>query len=259
MALKTVVDDLNVVPEPFRKEYELKDGKYHLSLDGQPAGFVPAADLAAANGRVVEFRDNNIALKKEVDRLTPIVASFDGIDAAAAKDALAQAGKLKEKGVTKPDDLKALIDAAVKPLQDALTAEQTARKADAERADKATMRSIIGEAFGKVGGKGKALDFILGQAGGVFEVKDGKVVAKGNQFSAANPGNPLDVNEWIAKQARENDFAFEPSNGGGAAPRNNGNGARPGQVVLKDPTPQQLGAQADGIASGKVRVEYSNQ
>jgi hypothetical protein len=265
MALKTVVDDINSVPEAFRKEYEQKDGKFYLSLDGQPAGFVAAADLALANGKVVEFRDKNIALMQEVEPLRKLKTDFDGIDAVAAKDALAKAAQLKEKGVTKADDVAKLVAdsvaAALKPVQDQLAQSEAARKADNDRANRATMRQTIGEQFTKIGGKAKALDFVLAQAESVFEVRDGQVVAKANQFSAANPGNPLPVTEWLGSQARENDFAFEPSNGGGANPKNNGNGggARPGQTILKNPSPAQLGAAASDIADGKVRVEYDQQ
>lgn len=261
MALAAVVDSLDKIPEAVRSEYQQKDGKYHLSIEGTPAGFAPASDLAAANGKVVEFRDKNIQLLQEVEPLRRLKTDFDGIDAAAAKDALAQVDALGKKGVKKADDLataiKSAVDAAMAPLNEKLTAAERAAADNAKRADESLFRSAIGEKFSKAGGKGKALDFVVGQAASVFEVKDGKIVAKSNQFSADKPGDPLGVDEWLTVQARENDFAFEPSGGSGAAPVKGALGLKPGQTVLRDPTPRQLGEAAADIKAGKIKVEYS--
>ena len=89
MALKAVIDSLDQVAEAFRPEYTSKDGKFVLAIEGAPAGFVPASELATANGKLTEFRDNNIALLKEVDTLKPVKTEFeafkvkyDGIDPA---------------------------------------------------------------------------------------------------------------------------------------------------------------------------------
>lgn len=270
MALSPIVDTLEQVPEPLRAFYVAKDGKYVLDLAGPPPGFVPAADLATANGKVVEFRDNNVRLMKEVEELRPLrtqIEKFAGIDPDAAKAAIAKVGTLSAAGVQKPDDIaamiKAAVDAANKPLADALAASNQATLAAQKRADDATMRETVIARFVKAGGKAKASDFTIGKAMEVFEVKDGKVVAKPNQFSAEKPGNPLDVDEWLLQHAREYDFAYEPSRGGGATPAPGGPsgslGLKPGQTVLKDPTPQQLGENAAAISKGTVRVEYSAQ
>lgn len=268
MALSPLVDTLDQVPEALRAHYVSRDGKFVLELSAAPAGFVPAADLATANGKVVEFRDNNVRLMKEVEELRPfknLAAKFDGIDPEAAKAAIAKVGTLSAAGVQKPDDIatmiKAAVDAANKPIADALAAANQATMAAQKRADDATMRETVIAHFVKAGGKAKASDFTIGKAMDVFEVKDGKVVAKANQFSAEKPGNPLDVSEWITQHAREYDFVFEPSRGGGATPApgtsSGTTGLKPGQTVLKDPTPQQLGENAAAISKGTVRVEYS--
>jgi hypothetical protein len=269
MALSPVVDTLDQVPEPLRALYVSKDGKYVLDLSGPPVGFVPAADLALANGKVVEFRDNNIKLMKEVEELRPLkttLAKFDGIDPDAARAAITKTAALQNAGVQKPDDIAAMIkvavDAANKPLADQLAASHAATLAAQKRADDATLRETVVARFVKAGGKAKASDFTIAKALEVFDVKDGKVVAKADRFSAEKPGNPLDVDEWMQQHAREHDFAFEPSKGGGANPAPGGTGGsvgRPGQTILKDPTPQQLGENAAAIGKGTVRVEYTNQ
>lgn len=263
-ALAPVVDSLDKVPEAARGFYEPKDGKHVLILDGSPAGFVPAADLATANGKIVEFRDTNIALLKENGELKPLAEQFKGIDPVAAKAAIAKVADLGKKGVKDVDDIAALVlsavTAAVAPLQQKLEANETQTAAERKRADDLTLRTTIGDKFLKAGGKQGAVDYIVSKAAEAFKVDAGKVAALPNQFSADKPGTALGIDEWITRATKEHDFAFEPSGGSGAA-GSKGVGADPrraGQQVLTDPTPKQLGQFGKEIAAGKMRVEYTN-
>jgi hypothetical protein len=264
-ALAPIIETLDKVAEPLRQFYEQKEGKFHLILEGAPPGFVTVTDHNAANAKVVEFRDNNVKLLKEVEELRPLKTKFEGLDPEAAKTAIAELAELKKKGVTKPDDVTAVIqtavDAAIKPLKDQLVASQTAAEADRKRADEGTLRSVIGEKFLKAGGKAKALDYIIAQAGGVFSVENGSVKAAPNKFSTVKAGEALSVEEWIGSLAKEHDFAFEPSRGGGAPPTGGGPGGptlKAGQTILKNPTPQQLGEHAKDIKDGKYLVQYDD-
>ena len=116
MALKAVIDSLDQVAEAFRPEYTSKDGKFVLAIEGAPAGFVPASELATANGKLTEFRDNNIALLKEVDTLKPVKTEFeafkvkyDGIDPAEVVTLKAKVAEFEKKGVKDPNDIAAQI------------------------------------------------------------------------------------------------------------------------------------------------------
>jgi len=264
--LSPVIDTLESVPEPVRQYYEARDGKFALTLSATPPGFVTAADLAAANGKVVEFRNNNVALLKEVEELRPIKTAVGDLDIPAAKKAVVELEALKKTGVTKPDDIttqiQAAVAAAVKPLQETIQTTQQTAAANLKRADDAVFRSQLGEKFVKAGGKPAALDFVFGQAQSVFEVKDGIVKAQPTKFSSEKPGEPLGMDEWLVGFAKSNDFAFGPSTGSGAAPQGGGTGTThpAGQLVLKDPTPSQLGDPkiAKQIREGTLRVEHSN-
>jgi hypothetical protein len=262
--LAPVLEKLEDVAEPARQFYVPKDGKFHLDLSGAPAGFVSAADLAAANAKVVEFRDTNIGLKKTVDELTPLKAAFEGVDPKLAKEALAAQEELKKKGVTKPDDItnivQAAVNAAVKPLTDQITTiTTTAQNAQKER-DALTLRSTLGEKFTKAGGEANALNFIVSQAAGIFSVENGVVKAAPNQFSADKPGEALSIDEWMTRQTKENAFAFKASSGSGADPAKGGSTTtRAGVIVIKNPTPQQLGQYGDDVRKGKVKFEYDSQ
>lgn len=262
-ALAPVVDSLDKVPEPARAFYEQKDGKHHLILDAPPAGYVSAADLATANGKVVEFRDKNITLLQEVEVLRPLKTQFEGIDPAAAREAITKVAELGKKGVTKVDDLAALIQtgiqAALKPLQDEIANGKAETAAERKRADESVLRSQIAEKFLKAGGKAKAVDYIVAQATDVFKVVAGKVEALANKFSTSKPGEPLGVDEWLVSAAKDHDFAFEPSTGAGANGTKGGPvvPGRAGQTVLTNPTAQQLGEHSKAIGTGKMRVEYT--
>lgn len=263
-ALTPVVESLDKVPEAARPFYEQKDGKYHVILDAAPAGFVPATELATANGKVIEFRDKNIALLQEVEPLRTLKTTVGDLDVVKAKEALTKVGELEKKGVKGAEDVAALVNtavaAALKPVTDQLTASQAATEAATKRAAESTLRTVIGEKFTKAGGKPGAIDFIIGKAKEVFTVEGDQVKAHPNKFSSTRPGEALGVDEWIITAAKENDFAFEPSGGGGANPLKGGGGAlKPGQTVLQDPTPQQLGdpKTAKGIKDGTIKVQYS--
>lgn len=260
-ALAPVVDTLDTVPEPARQFYEQRDGKYHVILAAPPAGYVPAADHAAANGRLVEFRDKNILLMQENDKLKPLAEQFKDIDPVAARAALAQSAELGKKGVTKADDITALmqsaIEAALQPVLKKLDASTAEVAAERKRADESVLRSQVAEKFLKAGGKPKAVDYIVKEAAATFHVVDGAVKALSNKFSADKPGEAIGIEEWLVQASKEHDFAFEVSTGGGARPAVGGGAGKPGQTILRDPTPQQLGENAKAIRKGTVRVEYS--
>jgi hypothetical protein len=263
--LAAIIDSLDKVAEPLRWFYESKEGKFHLILDGAPVGFVPAAELANANNKVVEFRDKNVALLKEVDELKPLKTKYDGVDPEVAKADRARVLEFEKKGMKGADDLdqkfKTMLADAIKPISEALALSKNETLAERKRADESTLRQVIGNAFAKAGGKPKALDYAISQAEAVFEVKEGKVTAKG-KFSTLHPGDPLGVEEWLGAMAKENDFAFEPSKGSGAA-QSSGGGAgnvtlKPGQTLLKDPTPQQLGEFSRSILKGTTKLDYTD-
>ncbi len=274
--LAPVIDTLDTIAEPLREFYVQKDGKFHLDLSGAPAGFAPSVDLATANGKVVEFRDNNTKLIREVEELRPLKdlkVKFEGIDPEAARTAIAAQAALVNKGINKPSDLDTSINAAVAaavekiradeigPLKTQLTEVAAERTTERDRTNELLLKDKIGTRFlhADVGGEPGALDFILSKAKGVFVITNGAIVAAANQFSVLRPTEALGVDEWIEQQTKLHPFAFKTSQGGGAPLKNNG--ARPGQTILRDPTAAQLGdpAIAKQLKEGKLKLEYSQQ
>lgn len=261
MALAAVVDSLDTVPEPLRKEYVPRDGKFVLDLTGAPVGFVSVNDHAAIKNQVAEFRNNNIALTQERDALLPLKEQFKDLDPVAARAAIAKVKELGDKGIKGGEDLKALIEAAITPLTTEISTLKAAGETERKRADDAVFKSSISDIFvGKAGGEPSALDFIVGRARDVFTMQNGVMKAAPNKFSVDKPGEPLTVDEWITQQTKETPFAFKPSAGSGAR-QGDGNITttqhKPGVTVIKDPTPQQLGQYASDVKAGKVVFEYT--
>jgi hypothetical protein len=220
MALKCVVDDPADVPAPLRQHYTTTaDGKCVLALDGDPPGYAKSA-------KVNEFRDNNVALNKENASLKAQLAAFDGIDPAEYQALKAQPTRTAE-------------------LEAQLAAERAANGA-------AQLKNTVTYEFLKHGGRPDAVEFMVGNAAKVFTMENGAVTTK--EFSIVKPGDPLTVTEWVQQQASHAAFAFLPSRGGGAPPSRPILGATPKAKELRNPTPQELGANATAIARGDIKI-----
>lgn len=265
--MKAVLDSLDATPEALKSEYELRGDKYHLKIEGAIPGFAKSDDLVAANRKIVEFRDTNIALLKEVEPLREMKLKLGDLDPDEAVGAVKKVKALGQKGIKDIEDfdtkVRSTVEDLVKPLREQLAASAAETTAERRRADEFLLHTQIVDKFVKLGGKPKAADFVVGLSTDTFEVKDKKVVAKTGKFSTEKPGEPLDIDEWLTNVTKEHDYVLEPSKGGNADRTANTGpraaGAKPlkaGQTVLKNPTPQQLGEFSSDIVSGKVRVEY---
>jgi len=276
--MKFVLDSIDSLAEPLKAEYEPKDGKFVLKTEGDNPVILAlnskiadaAAKIATADLKVNEFRTNNVALLKEVDELRPLKTKFEGLDPDVAREAITKVAALDKKGIKTPDDidnkLKTALTEALKPFEQTITLlrDQNAAfaaksLADAQRADNYLLQTQVSDRFVKIGGKPKATEFIVGLAKEIFEVKDGAVVAKTGKFNPEKPGESLSIDDWLATTVKEHDYTIEPSKGGGAPPHGGSGGTvsnlKPGQTVLKNPTPQELGQYAAEIASGKVKID----
>lgn len=218
--LKFTIASLNDVPAPLREHYTAKEGGgFALALDGHPD-----------SERLPEFRDRNTQLLKQL-------AQFEGLDATAARAALAKAKD---------------TDPKVAELEAALAAERAARTAAEATAGASVLKAAVTAAFTKAGGRPKAAEFITSKAAEVFNVVNGNVTT--TTYSSARPGELLNLDEWIVLQAAEHDFAFAPSSGGGARPSGGGHGPTD-QSVLVNPSPADLGRFAADIAAGRKRIQ----
>ena len=229
--LKTFIDNIADVPGPLQDYYQkTDDGRFALLFDGKD--------------KLKEFRDHNIELQKTLEKFPD-----------AAKVAVAKAADLEQKlaafdGVD-PDEyrvLKARVDTSKRAaeLEAELATTKTAHAA-------ALLKNAVSVEFLRQGGRASAVDFMVQAASKTFSMENGELTT--NEFSATNPGQPLTVEEWMGQQIQKADFAFQPSRGGGAPARKSAVlGGRSNVKELRNPSPQELGANASAIARGDIKV-----
>ena len=236
MALKFTINDLVEVPGPLRDLYtKTADGKFILAVEGHP----DAAKLS-------EFRNNNLALLREVEELRPLKTKFEGIDPEAVK---ADRLKLTELEKTKPEESRRLTE-----LEAELAAEKTARASAQGKADRGLLRDTLRSKALAAGVLPAALDICLDKAEPVFAVVNETVQARPNTFSKSRPGEPLSIDEWLTGAMKEFSFLFAASVGGGADPKRGGGAG--GAKELRNPSPAQLGEHAKAISRGELKVVY---
>lgn len=257
MPVKPVLESLESVPEPIRDLYAERDGKFVLDLDGAPPGFVPASEFAEVKGKMVEFRDNNIAVLKEREALQQKVDQYKDIDPDKYRAAVAKLDELEQKGVKKADDIDARVLAAVReavsPLQTQL---EQFKSAEAEARSKLARKELEGQltaAGMKAGIQESAMEDYLQRGLRVFKLgEDGKVIAKDGDtplFSAANPSEPLSIGEWAGRLSTQAPHLFKPSNGGGA---HGGSGGPAPKRTFDPDDPKSFLDNLEGIAKGEV-------
>lgn len=216
--LKFVYNALTDIPEKHRDLYTERDGKFYLQVEG-----------GVEASRLTEFRDKNTSLQANLESIVAKVTNRDpsevkgikfdvalaDVDAAIikAREDAVKAGKgdldqiIKDRTQTMRDE----HAAALKRSQDeavGLKGELSNLKINQEVLKYAAEHGL----------RPTAQPDILARAGTTFKLEDGKVVAytpDGKPMYDAN-SDPLTVQAWVAKQAKDAGHLFEPSAGGGA-------------------------------------------
>jgi hypothetical protein len=260
MALKHVItkkEDLDQLAEPVRQQYIEQNGRWTLAVEG----VAPEADLLDAKTKLAEFRDNNRTMHTELEKLRPIVEKVkkvagDDIDTFITEHTSLKnrAKALDDKGITKPDDINAAIQAALKPVTDQLESEKQARLMAQKAADDARFRELVSADATKAGVKPQSLRHVLREASEKFELKDGSLQPKQGVKHPTDPMKDLTLSDWFQDLAKTDDYLFGESVGGGAENGNRGGGRRPGAKELVNPTPEEMGRHMDAIAKGEMIV-----
>ena len=238
--------------------------KEHYKADGDgfvldADGLVAKTELDASNARMIEFRENNKALNLKAQELETLKAKFKDVDPVEYARVKGELEALKTKGITKPDDITAKVEAAViaavKPLSDKLEDSERKRQDSDTELQRSRLRTTLTTAAieGKV--RKNAVNVVVDQAMAIFDMDaNGTLKAKDGNYSLDKPAEPITMAEWLTVQAKgPMDYAFEPSKGGGA-PGEPGTPPREGvrQVTTRDP--KELGASLEDLASGKAEL-----
>ena len=228
--MKATVAALTEIPEPLRGEYEQKDGKFVLKLDGDYPGFVKAEDLSQANEKLAEFRDKNRSMHGELEQFR---VKFNGVDPDEHKKLKEKIAEFEKQGVKGGHDINSIVQKAlseaVGPLQqklDEITEREKHATAQLARKDIETMLTQEGL---KAGVREEALPDYLRRGLDVWKLEEGKHVAHNGDaplYSKLKPTEPLSPAEWVARLSIDAPHLFRPSKGGGANPGPAGNGDR---------------------------------
>lgn len=260
MPLKPVIENAADVPPAFKSEYEERDGKFFLKLDGTVPGYVPESDLRTVNTKLEEFRNNNRSLNSLKTELETKLKSFDGIDPAEHSALKQRIGELEKQGLDKNTDITKVIQQAISPLQKRLE-EMTAREQQAQERERQSAialarkdleQRLAGEAV-KLGVDEKALPDFLHRGLQIFVMENGEPVAKKGEvplFSKHRASDPLSVEEWAKEQMVEAPHLFRTSSGGGAK---GGAGTGAAKKVISN-DPMEFGRNLEEIAKGNVIV-----
>jgi hypothetical protein len=195
MPLKIKVQKKDEIPAGFESAYVERDGVFVLDVEG---GFVEKSKLE-------EFRTNNINLQKQLQ-------SFEGIDAAKARELLAKQTELETGDLIKKGDFKALIENQLAPFRTQLESEKKRNEQLLAQIEGTKMNDAVQSAGVKAGVRASAMKDLMLRAKGSFKVVDGTVVA--------NEGVQT-LDEWLVALKGEAPHLFEENSGGGAA----GNGS----------------------------------
>lgn len=259
--MKAVLDTLEGLPDPVRSEYELKDGKYHLKLEGNPTGYVTKRELDETNVKLTEFRDNNRTLNGKVTEIETKLAGFKDIDPVKYKTMDDKIKELEKKGVQSGADVADLVTkavtSAIKPFEEREATRAASEKAALERADRELLRSTLTSAGIKAGIADGAISDYVNRGMEKFKVVDGEVVArKGDApiFQKAKPAEVLTVDAWATDELyADAPHLYKPSRGGGAG--GGGGGGTPPNKKIISSDPLEFGKNLEGIAKGEVIVQ----
>ena len=230
MALKYVLDTIEGLPEAVSKEYTEQNGKFYL----QTEGLVP-------KDRLDEFRDNNIALKKDKAKLEERLEGFKDYTPEEI-EALKKRSENGGKELTE-DEKKAIVESEVEKRVGKMKEDSENRINDLSgklsESDKLLSKLVIEDGLKTAGIDLKVrpeavIDFI-NRGKEVFKLVDGKAVPMSGQDIVYGPDGktPLSIKDWATELSSKAPHLFETSSGSGQRQRNSGQSGGAGDSKLR--------------------------
>jgi hypothetical protein len=249
MALKAKVATLDEVPEAARSFYTEASG----------GGFALAVEGVVPKEKVDEFRQNNLALKRQNEEL---LAKFDGIDPDAARELLGQQAQLRERKLIEAGKVDELVQERVSGLikdhQKTLGVLTQERDGLQQQLHTHLVHGEVRTEALKAGVRAAALDDVILRADTVFRAHEGAPAAfKGKEMLYGKDGvNPLRPAEWIGTLRDTAPHLFEPSTGSGARPGPERTGGNPavGAKQVSHTDHEAIRQNREGIMKGEIKV-----
>jgi len=245
MTLKATYAKQEEIPEAHREFYAEKDGKFSLAVEG-----------LVGKDKLDEFRNNNVALKKQLEELTE---KFGEIDLDLYNELREKAEKERTKKLIAADKVDELVAERVNAAKAGFDKqykglEDEKRKLSIQL-EGLLIDNAVRDAASKSGVRAGAVDDVLLRARQVFKVVDGKAVAfDGDKQLFGSTGDPLTVPEYITSKLTEAaPHLFEQSQGSGARKAEGNNNPGAAGKINRNDSKAFLDNLSD-IANGKKQV-----
>lgn len=188
------------VPAGLEAYYEEVDGTFRLKVEGA----VPSTEYEKTKNSVKEFRDNNIALKKQVAELARFEQMFQSGDFSSEK----LNKKIEDQALLKAAEMKTAYEAQIAELTTKLTGTSTSLEKIVR--DNAVTKAAISHGVSET-----ALEDVYARARSAFTVVDGQLAPVNGILDAKL--KPLTVDAWMASLSETAPHLFNASRGAGAS------------------------------------------
>lgn len=243
MGLKYRIKKLEDAPEAVRGLYK---------ADGEE--FVLDAEGVVPKERLDEFRDNNIALQKQLEKLKDV-------DPVKYRELMNLQREVEEGQLLKAGKIDEVVNSRVTAMKRSLEEERDGFRARAETSEAQLSVLLIDSAVRsealKLGAVPTALDDVVLRARTVYKMKDGAAVPhndKGEVVFGRDGKTPMPMTDWVVTLKKTAPHLFANSQGGGA-----GGGVRTGGVDMSKASAVDkinLGLEQGGLL-GRLPAEQS--
>lgn len=221
MAMKMRIAKLEDVAEGVRSLYK---------ADGE--GFVLDVEGAVPKERLDEFRNNNIQLQQQLDKLKDV-------DPVKYRELIEIQRQIDEGKLLKEGKVEEVVQGRVALMRTSLEGERDTFKSRAERAESQLSTLLIDSAVKnealKLGVAPTALDDVVLRARATYRMVDGVPTPhneKGEVVYGKDGRSPMPMSDWVEGLKKNAPHLFQGSQGGGA----NG-GTRTGHTDLSKASP----------------------
>lgn len=203
--LKFIYSKQDEIPEALREHYTESNGKWVLNCEG-----------AAPSAKVDEFRQNNIELKKKLDR-------FKDVDPEKYRELLDREASFEAPRATDKTKVEELVAKRTAQMAADHDKALSATKADNEslRAELARLQidGAVTSAASEFGLRSSASEDVISRARSVWRLgDDGKPVAmNGDEKIYGRAGEPISMKEWVETLSKSAPHLFEPNGGSNAS------------------------------------------
>lgn len=235
MAVKYKIKSLDEVSQDLRNLYRQEGSEYVLDVDG-----------VVDRSRLDEFRNNNIQLQQQLEKLKDI-------DPNKYKEFMELDRKVKEKELIDKGDIEGLVNVRVSAMREELTTRASTAEGRLETAHQQLAiltidNNVRAEAI-KQGVLPTAVDDVILRARNMYKMVDGVATPMQDDkvVFGKDGSTPMQIGEWLTSLKKGAPHLFQMSSGGGA-----GGGTGHGSVDVGKMSPAQkiayglsLGLQAE--------------